>query len=138
MGFKKYDTLNCPLVISIAVINLLLTNYLLRSEIFQFKLLVELQESGLTEIIPLIKTSALWGQHPALSHPESPQDALLGVAAASGGLMAGILFPSRIPSGLTVRLAVMGCLDGREIERGPVEHLGTQVFLCPPFLVFRE
>ena len=50
-----------------------------------------MQESGLTEIIPLIRTSALWGQYPVLSHPESPQGASLGVA---DGLMSGILFPS--------------------------------------------
>ena len=31
------------------------------------------QESGLTEIIPLMCTSALWGQHPAFLHPESPR-----------------------------------------------------------------
>ena len=28
----------------------------------------KMQESGLTEIIPLICTSALWGQYPVLSH----------------------------------------------------------------------
>ena len=42
-----------------------------------------MQESGLTEIIPLICTSAVWGQYPVLSHPESLQGALSGVAAAS-------------------------------------------------------
>ena len=42
-------------------------------------------KSGLTEVIPLMCTSALWGQCPVLSHHESPQGALLGVAA--GGLM---------------------------------------------------
>ena len=41
-----------------------------------------MQESGLTEIIPLICTSTIWGQHPVLSHPESPQGAPSGVAAA--------------------------------------------------------
>ena len=43
-------------------------------------------QSGLTEIIPLIRTSALWGQYPVLSHPESPQGAPLGVAAGAEGL----------------------------------------------------
>ena len=33
----------------------------------------KVQESGLTEIVPLMCTSALWGQRPVLSHPESPQ-----------------------------------------------------------------
>ena len=42
-----------------------------------------MQESGLIEIIPLICTSAVWGQYPVLSHPESLQGALSGVAAAS-------------------------------------------------------
>ena len=32
-----------------------------------------MQASGLTEIIPLIFTLAIWGQYPVLSHPESPQ-----------------------------------------------------------------
>ena len=30
----------------------------------------KVQESGLSEIIPLIGTSAIWGQHPVFSHPE--------------------------------------------------------------------
>ena len=46
-----------------------------------------MQESGLVEIIP-------WGQCPGLYHPESPQGAPLGVAAAAYGLMSGILPPS--------------------------------------------
>ena len=37
-----------------------------------------MQESGLTEIIPLMCTSAIWGQHSVLSHPESPRGAPLG------------------------------------------------------------
>ena len=51
-------------------------------------------EDGLTEIIPLICISALWGQNPVFSHPESPRGALLGGAAVAGGLMVGILFLS--------------------------------------------
>ena len=35
----------------------------------------KLQKSGLIEIIPLIHTSAVGGQYPVLSHPESPQRA---------------------------------------------------------------
>ena len=54
----------------------------------------KMQESGLTEIIPLMCTSALWGQHPVLSHPESSQGAGLEEAAAAEGLVVGILFPS--------------------------------------------
>ena len=33
----------------------------------------KMQESGLTEIIPLIGTSATWGQYSEFSHPEFPQ-----------------------------------------------------------------
>ena len=40
-----------------------------------------MQESGLTETIPLIRTSAIWGQYPVFSHPEFPQVSLWGVAA---------------------------------------------------------
>ena len=47
----------------------------------------------LIEIIPLICTSAIWGQCPMFSHPESPQGAPLGVPAAAESLMPGILFP---------------------------------------------
>ena len=32
----------------------------------------KMQESGLTEIIPLVCTSAIWGQFPVFSHPEPP------------------------------------------------------------------
>ena len=32
--------------------------------------------SGLTELIPLICISALWGQYPGFSHPEFPQGLL--------------------------------------------------------------
>ena len=41
----------------------------------------KMQEFGLTEIIPLIYTSAVWGQYPVFSHPEFPQGAPWGVAA---------------------------------------------------------
>ena len=33
----------------------------------------KMQESGLIEVIPLIGTSAIWGQYPVFSHPELPQ-----------------------------------------------------------------
>ena len=42
----------------------------------------KVQESGLTEIIPFIGTSAIWGQDPVFSHPEFPQ----GSPAHVGGL----------------------------------------------------
>ena len=55
----------------------------------------KMEESGLIEIIPLICTSAVWGQYPVFSHPETPQGApFWGGAAMADGLMAGILFPS--------------------------------------------
>ena len=37
-----------------------------------------MQASGLAEIIPLMCTAALWGQHPVLFHPEAPQGTLQG------------------------------------------------------------
>ena len=60
-----------------------------------------MQESGLSEIIPLLCVSAVWGRRPVLSHPESPQGAQLRGASGAEGLMAGILPPSWVPSGLT-------------------------------------
>ena len=33
----------------------------------------KMQGSGLNEIMPLICTSAVWGQYPGLFHPECPQ-----------------------------------------------------------------
>ena len=38
-----------------------------------------MQESGFTEIIPLICTLSIEGQYPVLSHPECPQGAPLGM-----------------------------------------------------------
>ena len=58
-------------------------------------------KSGLTEIIPLICTSALWGQDPVFSHPEFPQHAPLGLAAVADDLGAGILLPSGVPTSPT-------------------------------------
>ena len=48
----------------------------------------KVQESGLTEIIPLMCTLAIWGQYPPFFHPEAPQGAPLGLAAVAEGLMA--------------------------------------------------
>ena len=53
-----------------------------------------MQETGLPEIIPLICAVPIRGQNLVFTHPESPQEALLGVAADAACLMAGILFPS--------------------------------------------
>ena len=50
------------------------------------------QESGLIGIIPLICTSAVWGQDPAFLHPESPEGAQLGAAAVASGLLATAFF----------------------------------------------
>ena len=57
----------------------------------------KMQESGLTEIVPLICTSAICGQHPVVSHPESPwgtslTDGLtMGFYPGSSGLTIGQL-----------------------------------------------
>ena len=53
----------------------------------------KMQESGLTEIIPLICTSDIWGQCPLFSHHESPQAALYRVGGG-GDWSSGHLFPS--------------------------------------------
>ena len=55
----------------------------------------KMQESGLTEIIPLICTSAIWGQCPVFPHPEFPQ----GCSLMAAGWQ--VFFPSWVPSGLT-------------------------------------
>ena len=41
----------------------------------------KMQESGLTEVIPLMCTLAIWGRYPVFSHPEFPQRSPQGVAA---------------------------------------------------------
>ena len=53
-----------------------------------------MQESVLIEIILFICMAALRGQHPVLSRPESPQGALVGVAAAVDHWIVDILFLS--------------------------------------------
>lgn len=50
-----------------------------------------MQESGLIDIIPLIHTSAIWGQLTVLFHPESPWGISLGVATVTEGFMVGVL-----------------------------------------------
>ena len=69
------------------------------------------QESGLIDIIPSICTSAMWGQYPVLSPPESPRVSPLGVDAAVDCWIVGILFLSWVPSGLTIRAAGMWWLE---------------------------
>ena len=58
-----------------------------------------MQESGLSAVIPLICTSALWSQYPVFSHPELTQGApfVVGrgrgrVAAVSDDSLVGIIF----------------------------------------------
>ena len=58
-------------------------------------------ESGLTEIIPLISISAIWGQYPMFSHLGSLSSS--GVATVAERWMVGILFLTWVPSRLTVR-----------------------------------
>ena len=69
----------------------------------------KMQEYGLAEITPFICTSVIWGQYPVFSHPE-----ILSMHYW-GGCSVGILFPTRVPSGLTVREAVMLWVDGCNI-----------------------
>ena len=51
-------------------------------------------KSGLIEIIPLVCTSAIRGQYPVFSHPESPQGVLLG-----GGCISRHCFHPEFPRG---------------------------------------
>lgn len=46
----------------------------------------KMQESGLTEIIPLVCTLSIRGQCPVLFHPESTLGARMWVAAVAKGL----------------------------------------------------
>ena len=52
------------------------------NEFSRFSMYGKMQKPGFPEIIPLLCTSALWGQHPVFSHPEPPQGAPLWVGAA--------------------------------------------------------
>ena len=64
-------------------------------------------KSGLTEISPLLCTTATWVQYPFLSHPEPRQGAPLGVAALADGLAAGSLSVSLLSSLRTHRRGVV-------------------------------
>jgi len=58
-----------------------------------------MQECGFTETIPLICTSAFWGQYPVFSHPEILR-AHCGEWLQSGGCsMPSILFLPEFPQG---------------------------------------
>ena len=59
----------------------------------------KMHESGLTDIIPLMCTSALWGQYPVFSHPEFPQGSPREWLQSEGGWMAGILSSPEFPQG---------------------------------------
>ena len=73
----------------------------------------KVQDSGLTEIVPLICTSAIWDYYSVFSHLEFPQGKLLWslqqLTSRGGG---SILPPSWIPSKLTIRVAVILWFDG--------------------------
>ena len=71
----------------------------------------KMQESGLTEIIPLICTSAIGVSILCFLILSFLRVHRQGAPAVSGGLMAGILFPSWIPSGLPIWVAIMWWLD---------------------------
>ena len=52
----------------------------------------KMQESGFTEIIPLISTLTIEGQYPVFLHHESLQGATLGVTVVAKGLMTKTFF----------------------------------------------
>ena len=63
------------------------------------------QESGLTEIIPLICTSAVWDQYPMFSHPVFSQGSFLGEWLQSAGCqLADIVFGPEFPQSSYVHL----------------------------------
>ena len=59
----------------------------------------KMQESGLSEIIPLICTSLIWGQYPVFSHPECPQSSPWEVTAVWWLLDSRYSFLSEFPQG---------------------------------------
>ena len=59
-----------------------------------------MQGSGLTEIIPLICTSAIWGQH-GLFTTWAPWRLTMGSGCSLMAARGQVFFPSRVPSGLT-------------------------------------
>ena len=62
-------------------------------------------ESGLTEIIPLICTSAVWDQYPMFSHPVFSQGSFLGEWLQSAGCqLADIVFGPEFPQSSYVHL----------------------------------
>ena len=72
----------------------------------------KMQESGLTEIIFLICTSATWDQYPALLHLESPPGYTVEGNCSRWGIGSSrvLLSPSWIPSGLTIRGGCSGLI----------------------------
>ena len=67
-----------------------------------------MQQSGLTEIILLIWTSAIWGLYPVFPNPELSQGSLWGVAAV-WWLLGQVFFPSWVLSGLSSLPSNVGC-----------------------------
>ena len=63
-----------------------------------------MQESGLTEIIPLISTSAVRSQYAIVSHPAFGQHSPVGSGYSLMVSRWQVFFPSRVPSGLTSSL----------------------------------
>ena len=70
----------------------------------------KMQESGLTELIPLICTSPVWGQYPVFSHPEFPQGSLYGVAAVWWLLDGGYSFLPKFPQGSAAHIGGLQAL----------------------------
>ena len=56
----------------------------------------KMQESGLTEIIPLICTSLIQGQYPMFSNPESPQVSLAHVGGLQSLMTVTSLFTDTV------------------------------------------
>ena len=92
----------------------------------------KMQESGLTKIIPLICTSAIWGQYPVFSHPVSS-----GLFAGSGcSLMAARwqVFFSVLSFLRAHRLMLEGCNNGRLWHPLFTDMAGNIPFINIPFI----
>ena len=95
-----------------------------------------MQESGLTEIIPLICTSAVWDQYPTFSHAEFSQGSFLGEWLQSAGCqLADAVFSPEFPQSSYVHLGGLQSLmamtsfvywDGRKYCISRTYHLNMR------------
>ena len=83
-----------------------------------------MQESGLTGIIPLIGTSDICSPYLVFSHPEFPQGSPWGVAAVTQLLDGRYFFLPVFPSGLTSSVLVVTAILWTE-DPGGLQSMGS-------------